>query len=95
MNDAIFAGLDREVFDKHNDYAYQDQFDKGLNEQLIRSISKDKEEPEWMLEFRLKALQEFRELKFPKWGPDLQDLDLEQITYFAKADANKNAKSWD
>ena len=45
MNDAIFAGLDREVFDKHNDYAYQDQFDKGLNEQLIRSISKDKEEP--------------------------------------------------
>ncbi|HCZ24773.1 MAG TPA: Fe-S cluster assembly protein SufB, partial [Acholeplasmataceae bacterium] len=44
---------------------------KGLNEEVVRTISKYKNEPEWMLEFRLKSYKKFTELKNPTWGPDL------------------------
>lgn len=95
MNDAIFAGLNREVFDKSNDYAYQSRFESGINQEIVKKISADKNEPEWMLEFRLNALKVFNELNMPSFGPDLSNLDLSAITYFAKADAEKNAKTWD
>ncbi len=95
MSEAIFAGLKREVFDTKNEFAYQDNFLQGLSEEVVRTISKDKQEPEWMLQMRLQALETFYKLHFPEWGPDLSDLDLSKITYFAKADAKKNAKSWD
>ena len=44
---------------------------KGLNEEIVRSISKYKNEPSWMLDFRLKSYKKFLELKNPSWGPDL------------------------
>jgi Fe-S cluster assembly protein SufB len=92
----IFAGLNRETFDHKNDSSYQKAFPKGLNEELVRMIWKDKDEPEWMLEFRLDSLRKFYEIELPKWGPDLGKLNLEEITYYAKADSlGKNGKTWD
>lgn len=92
----IFAGLNRDTFDHKNDSSYQKNFPKGLSEEIVRMISKDKGEPEWMLEFRLESLKKFEEINFPKWGPDLSDLDLDEITYYAKADSKGvDGKTWD
>lgn len=67
---------------------------KGLSEEIVRDISSRKGEPEWMLDYRLKALQTFYRLDFPKWGADLSALDFDDITYYQQAN-EKVARSWD
>ena len=75
--------LDRSALDDHNDGSYAKQAQKGLSESLIRKISADKEEPDWMLQKRLKALETFFRLPMPNFGVDLSDLDFEEIIYYA------------
>ena len=67
---------------------------KGLNEEVVRAISKLKNEPEWMLEFRLKALKAFNELPLPSFGPDLSSLDFNSYTYFIRP-SERVENSWD
>lgn len=66
----------------------------GLTEDVIREISEKKNEPEWMLDLRLKALKKFYELKMPTWGPDLSELDMSKIATYVKP-KTKMQKSWD
>jgi Fe-S cluster assembly protein SufB len=66
----------------------------GLTEEVVRQISKLKGEPEWMLEFRLKAFKAFQEMPMPSFGPDLSMLNFDSYTYFTRM-ANGEAKSWD
>ena len=68
--------------------------DIGLNEDIIRQISKLKNEPEWMLEYRLKSYKAFLKLSLPSFGPDLSTLDYDTYTYFTRL-ANKESQSWD
>lgn len=96
MSDFIFESLDKETFDHKNDYSYQKDFGRGLTEEVVRKISEDKNEPEWMLEFRLDSFRKYQEMSMPKWGPALDGLDLDEIVYYAyDKEADKNAKSWD
>lgn len=67
--------------------------EKGLSEDIIRAISKTKCEPEWMLEYRLKAYHKFLELPLPNFGPDLSDIDFNDFTYYIKP-SNKVEKDW-
>ncbi len=67
---------------------------KGLDEDIVRQISKLKNEPEWMLKFRLKALKHFLTRPTPTWGPDLSTLDLDDIYYYVKP-TEKEESSWD
>ncbi|GMR09940.1 MAG: Fe-S cluster assembly protein SufB [Anaerolineae bacterium] len=67
---------------------------KGLNQEVVRQISAMKEEPEWMLEFRLNALDHFFERPIPDWGPDLSRLDLDNIYYYVKP-SESESKSWE
>lgn len=67
---------------------------KGLTEEVVREISKLKNEPEWMLEFRLKAYETFNRLSMPNFGPSLDDMDFSSYTYFTRV-ANKETSSWD
>jgi len=57
---------------------------RGLNEQVVRQISAIKGEPEWMLDFRLKALQHFQQRPIPTWGADLSGLDLDDLYYYVR-----------
>ena len=66
----------------------------GLTEEVVRNISKEKDEPSWVLDIRLKALKFFNELSMPNWGPDLSEIDLDNITTFIKS-GNKMSDSWD
>ena len=67
---------------------------KGISEEVVRTISKVKGEPEWMLEFRLKALRAFNVMPLPKFGPDLSSLDFSTYTYFTRP-SDKEVKNWD
>jgi Fe-S cluster assembly protein SufB len=68
--------------------------DIGLNEDIVRQISKLKNEPEWMLEYRLKSYKAFKKLPLPNFGPDLSSLDYDTYTYFTRL-SNKETQSWD
>lgn len=65
----------------------------GISEQVIRKISKLKDEPEWMLELRLKAFAEFERREMPSWGADLSEIDFDAIHYFVRA-TDKQQQDW-
>ena len=65
---------------------------KGLNEEIVREISKIKGEPEWMLEYRLKSLKCFLEKTMPTWGVDLSDMDFDEYTYYNRPADHKTDK---
>ncbi len=67
---------------------------RGLNEQVVANISALKNEPEWMLQRRLKGLKLFRRKPMPTWGADLDEIDFENIKYFVRS-TEKQANSWD
>ncbi|HEX7119919.1 MAG TPA: Fe-S cluster assembly protein SufB [Longimicrobiales bacterium] len=69
---------------------------RGLSEEVVRQISAHKEEPEWMLKFRLKALEIYRSKPMPTWGGDLSQLEavLDDIYYYVKP-ADRMQHSWD
>jgi Fe-S cluster assembly protein SufB len=67
---------------------------KGLSRQLVEDISEYKNEPEWMLEFRLKALDHYRSRPVPQWGADLNQIDFDDIHYFVRA-SERAERSWD
>ena len=66
----------------------------GLTEDIIKNISKEKNEPEWVLDIRLKALKLFYELPMPSWGPDISYLDLSKIATYVKPKSKMNM-SWE
>ena len=84
----------KHAWESYNPAPYISRAPKGLSEDLIRMISKEKNEPLWMLEHRLKCLKLFYDISLPKWGPDLSRLDLDKIIYYAKA-SDRQARDWD
>ncbi len=67
---------------------------KGLDREVVEQISYMKGEPKWMLEFRLRALEHFLKRPMPKWGPDLSQLNLDDIYYYVRP-TEKQGRSWD
>ncbi|MCC5697527.1 Fe-S cluster assembly protein SufB, partial [Klebsiella pneumoniae] len=67
---------------------------RGLDEEVVRDISAKKNEPEWMLENRLKALKLFERKPMPNWGADLSGIDFDSIKYFVRS-TEKQAQTWD
>jgi Fe-S cluster assembly protein SufB len=67
---------------------------KGLDREIVEQISSMKKEPEWMLNFRLKALEHFQKRPMPTWGGDLSNLNLDEIYYYVKP-AESESRSWD
>lgn len=67
---------------------------KGISKETILDISKRKNEPEWMLKYRLKAYEHFKEREMPTWGADLSEIDFDEYTYYRTA-SDKPARTWD
>jgi len=86
--------IDNYKWDFKDDIKYEIKERQRLGERLVRNISALKKEPEWMLEYRIKAINAFFKLKLPDWMPDISDLNYEDITYYAKPKAEKT-KSWE
>ncbi|GAB1613672.1 MULTISPECIES: Fe-S cluster assembly protein SufB [Mammaliicoccus] len=67
---------------------------RGLTEEIVRKISEMKDEPQWMLDFRLKSLKQFYKMPMPMWGGDLSELNFDEITYYVKP-SERSERSWD
>ena len=67
---------------------------KGLDREIVEQISAMKGEPQWMLEFRLKALDHFQKRAIPEWGGNLSNLNLDNIYYYVKP-TESESQSWD
>ena len=67
---------------------------RGLSEAVVRDISAKKDEPEWMLDVRLRALRTFDKKPMPRWGSELSGIDFDNIKYFVRS-TEKQATSWE
>lgn len=91
---AILEGLGEYRYGFRDPETYVFKSRKGLDREVVEQISYMKEEPQWMLEFRLKALDHFLKRPMPTWGADLSTLDLDDIYYYVKP-AEAQGRSWD
>ncbi len=91
---------DKTFLNEEYKYGFKDEdvsvfkTNKGLNEDIIKEISHIKNEPYWMLEFRLKAYEMFRKLNNPKWGPNLNQIDFDEFTYYIRP-SDRTESSWE
>lgn len=77
--------IDRSMYEIHSDSKDYFKIQGGLNEDVIRQISKEKNDPEWMLNFRLRALKTYNELQIPDWGPSIDELNVDNIITYIRA----------
>ena len=66
----------------------------GINEEVVRTISKIKNEPDWMLEHRLNAYNHFAKMKWPSFGPDLSSVNFDEYKYYIKS-SKKTENDWE
>lgn len=67
---------------------------KGISREVVETISKIKGEPDWVLQYRLKAFEAFEKMEMQQWGPDLSDLNFDDYTYYIRP-ADRKSSSWD
>lgn len=85
--------LNTNIYDFKNEDNYEFKIKKGLTREIVEEISKQKQEPDWVLEIRLKALETYDKLDIPTWGPDLSELNMNEIATYVKPKSNLN-KDW-
>lgn len=86
--------LDRGVYDIKNEFEYSYKAEAGLTEDIIREMWAKKNEPEWMLDFRLKSLEIYHQLDIPSWVPDISGLNMENIVTYVKPKVDMK-ESWE
>ena len=106
--EAVPAGVLSDILERNPElegigtyeYGWSDKNDvganarRGLSEEVVRDISAKKNEPEWMLDLRLKGLKYFDRKPMPNWGADLSGIDFDNIKYFVRS-TEKQAGSWE
>ena len=81
--------LERGIYDIRDAYRPKFEVSPGLTEDIVREISVGQDEPDWMLQLRLKSLEIFQKMDMPKWGPSLHELDMDQIVTYVRPKADK------
>ena len=78
------ADVDRSIYDirdaEHDAY----RMESGLTPEIVDKLSKEKNDPVWMQQFRLQSLQIYNELRLPDWGPSLEGLDIDHIATYVR-----------
>ena len=94
--DKVLDAKDRyqEEYGFHEPENYVFKARKGLSAEVVRDMSRMKQEPQWMLDYRLKALEIFYKKPMPTWGADLSGIHFDDIFYYIKPSAD-SVKSWD
>ncbi|MDP4088634.1 MAG: Fe-S cluster assembly protein SufB [Bacillota bacterium] len=78
--------IDRGLYDIVNEDRYSYKVSSGLTSEIVEEISREKNEPEWMRNFRLKSLEIYNQMALPTWGPSLEELDMDNIVTYVKPD---------
>ncbi len=95
MSDAqILKGIGEYQYGFNDPDTYVFRSSKGLNREVVEQISAMKGEPQWMLEFRIKALEHYFQRPMPTWGGDLSKLDLDDIYFYVKPTEDES-QSWE
>ncbi|WP_273061777.1 Fe-S cluster assembly protein SufB [Colibacter massiliensis] len=77
-------------FKKDFNYSYKTQ--AGLTEKIVREISAQKDEPDWMLQKRLQSLELFYKIDYPEWGPDISELEMDNIVTYVRPNSDMKAR---
>lgn len=88
------ADIDRTLYDIVDSEEGFERLDSGLTLDIVREISERKDEPEWMLDFRLKSLEIYHKMPNPTWGPSIAGLDMDHIVTYVKPNTDQQA-TWD
>jgi len=78
----------------HDPDNYVFKSNRGISTETVAEISRYKNEPEWMLAFRLRAMEIFKKKPMPTWGADLSEIDFDNIFYYVKP-SERTEKNWD
>ena len=85
------ADIDRSLYDFRYGEEGFERLDAGLTPEIVREISAKKDEPEWMLEFRLKSLEIYKSMSAPDWGPSIAGLDMDNIVTYVKPNTDQKS----
>src|SRR3989344_5971734 len=86
--------LNRALYDDSDNHQARFIAKPGINKEIVELISKSKNEPQWMLDKRLKGLELFQKTPLPTWGPDLSQLNFDQIVFYVDPNT-KETNNWD
>ena len=92
----LLEGTQRDLYDFKDEEREEDfyRIEAGLTEEIVREISREKHDPDWMLEFRLKSLKLYEQIEVPDWGPPIDGLNMDRIATYVRPKTDM-AGSWD
>ena len=88
------ADIDRSLYDFTYGEEGFERLDAGLTPDIVTEISQRKDEPQWMLDFRLKSLEIYHKMPNPTWGPGIEGLDMDNIVTYVKPNTEQK-NDWD
>ncbi len=86
------SDIDRNIYDIKDEEKDAYRIEEGLTEDIVEKLSKEKNDPEWMREFRLKSLKIYNELNVPDWGPSIEGLNMDEIVTYVRPNTKMSAK---
>ena len=84
--------VDRSLYDFRNEDKDAYRIKQGLTPEIVEKISKEKNDPVWMQQFRLHSLQIYNETQMPDWGPSIEGLDMDNIVTYVRPNTHMTAK---
>lgn len=87
--------VDRSFYDFRFEDKDSYKVESGLTREIVEQISKEKNDPDWMREFRLRSLELFHSLKMPLWGPSIKGLDMDNIVTYVRPNTERMHTDWD
>ena len=84
--------IDRSIYDIKDESKDSFKLQAGLTPEIVEKISKEKNDPVWMQNFRLQSLQIYNELKVPDWGPSIEGLDMDNIVTYVRPNTGMKGK---
>ncbi|MCR4653935.1 MAG: Fe-S cluster assembly protein SufB [Eubacterium sp.] len=87
--------IDRSMYDFKKSEDNEWRIEEGLTADTILEISKEKNDPDWMRDFRLKSLEIYNKSEVPDWGPSIEGLDMDNIVTYVRPNAKRMANDWD
>lgn len=91
----IVEDIDRSLYDFRFEQKDAYRVQEGLTADIVRQISQEKNDPQWMTDFRLKSLETYNQMEVPQWGPSIEGLNMDNIVTYVRPKDNKMVKDWD
>ncbi len=92
MDKQIVQDIDRSLYDFKDDESAFYRIEAGLTKEIVEQISEEKHDPAWMKAFRLKSLDLYNRLQVPEWGPDISELNMDNIATYVRPNTDMKGK---